>query len=73
MAAAGRAGGGGAAGAWYLYHNWPKGIERFDARFVPLMLLVPTLSLAANGWLSCELILEFDVRLSFVEWYGWRR
>lgn len=58
------------AGAWYLYHNWPHSIERFDARFVPLMLLVPIVSLALNGWLSRELILEFNVRLSFVEWFG---
>lgn len=58
--------------AWYFYAHGDEFLLllEFDMRYLPLMLLIPLAAIAVNGLIMRLLVLQFDVRLSFQEWYG---
>jgi hypothetical protein len=57
---------------WYVWHARQELtiITKFNLRYLPPMLLVPLLSLWANGWIAKELTGEFGVRLGGLEAYA---
>jgi uncharacterized membrane protein YbhN (UPF0104 family) len=57
---------------WYLWHSRTQLslILHIDRRYILPMIGVQLLSLLANGLVGRELVAEFGVRLSPLEWYG---
>ena len=57
---------------WYLYSHWEEFrlLMEFDVRYLPLMLFIPLLSIAVNGLIMRLLVLQFAIRLTFLEWFG---
>src|SRR5438105_4534290 len=58
--------------AAYLFHSRDqlRGILHIDLRYLLPMIAVQLLSLLVNGLVGRDLVAEFNVRLSPLEWYG---
>ena len=57
---------------WYIWHarHQLAVVFHINARYLFPMILVPLVSLGANGLIGRELVAEFGVKLSPKEWYG---